>query len=664
MNQVKNKLDYDKYYMESQFKNIIFDCIQNLRKSEIISSERSLFILNYLLFLKMVESKLDSEIKLLDNPFKFQNEYFSKETLLNSVYFSKLANHDEKTISLLFNVLWNEILSKHILLQKMYLPGHCFQILNTFMFKVVTQKINSIDININNLSNDFINVISLIHSSKSLLQLHNSINLKKIMLDLIEPQVFDDGSFESCCDPTLGIGGFLSSYIEYVKVIAKEKKIVINWELIKSKKLLYGSEHNYELFHFCMTNMLISSGCILNLENGHFIKNPIMDKYDNIICTLPIIKTEYDFSKMVDFYIPIKCDSLLLLLIQAIIYILKVSGKCAIVFHDCRDIGGKTNYYFSKAREYIFRTCEIKEVGIFPSGFFKHYHSKIYLLFFIKKNECKSVFDLTEPNDKSKKRNTEIKFNNNNTYHTESIKYFEYDIINMQKKYLFDVSIDIIEQNNFSLKIDDYMIHYKLHLENEAKNNINKMTDLISIHNFMNTRDSKILKNMFDNNNDMWTYYQDYIKENKNTYSNYDTPVNEIIKYLDSKKNRKLSIIDLGCGRENLIQNHFSSNPNFKIKAYDFISINNCIACDISSIPDESESTNICILCESLIGMNWKDYIKEAKRVLCFNGLLIISDLIEKYNQTKDYLVGLEMIIWIDKDNIADKWFSIYAINN
>ncbi len=43
------------------------------------------------------------------------------------------------------------------------------------------------------------------------------------------------------------------------------------------------------------------------------------------------------------------------------------------------------------------------------------------------------------------------------------------------------------------------------------------------------------------------------------------------------------------------------------IIGYDYISYNCSIKCDISNLPDEDESTKICIYSQSLIGFNWKD---------------------------------------------------------
>ena len=37
--------------------------------------------------------------------------------------------------------------------------------------------------------------------------------VKKMMVKLIDPQIDADGKIESCCDPTMGTGGFLITYL-------------------------------------------------------------------------------------------------------------------------------------------------------------------------------------------------------------------------------------------------------------------------------------------------------------------------------------------------------------------------------------------------------------------------------------------------------------------
>jgi type I restriction-modification system DNA methylase subunit len=61
------------------------------------------------------------------------------------------------------------------------------------------------------------------------------------MIELINPQMHNDGKIDTCGDPTMGTGGFLITYLRYVLKQAKEKNINPDWEFIKTEGL-YGKE--------------------------------------------------------------------------------------------------------------------------------------------------------------------------------------------------------------------------------------------------------------------------------------------------------------------------------------------------------------------------------------------------------------------------------------
>ena len=62
------------------------------------------------------------------------------------------------------------------------------------------------------------------------------------------------------------------------------------------------------------------------------------------------------------------------------------------------------------------------------------------------------------------------------------------------------------------------------------------------------------------------------------------------------------------------------------------------------------------------MGSNWKDYLIESLRVLEYNGDMIISKSIERYDVIKKYLEGLNMKIIIDNFIENNRWFVIHAI--
>jgi type I restriction enzyme M protein len=169
-------------------------------------------------------------------------------------------------------------------------------------------------------------VISELMTGKVLGQFFTPLKVKKIMMDLIKPKLFDDGTIETCCDPTMGTGGFLLSMIKNVTVQSKEKGIELNWENIKAS--MYGKEIDTATYQLAMSNMLISTGHIFSkLDNGDSIRESISRKFDIVLSNPPfgIKGISYDeFTQDVKDILPIKSTNAVSLFIQLIIHILKV----------------------------------------------------------------------------------------------------------------------------------------------------------------------------------------------------------------------------------------------------------------------------------------------------------------------------------------------------
>ena len=62
------------------------------------------------------------------------------------------------------------------------------------------------------------------------------------------------------------------------------------------------------------------------------------------------------------------------------------------------------------------------------------------------------------------------------------------------------------------------------------------------------------------------------------------------------------------------------------------------------------------------MGSNWTNYLIEGLRVLEYNGEMIISESVERYDSIKKYLIGINMKIIIDDYVEINRWFLIHAI--
>jgi hypothetical protein len=180
----------------------------------------------------------------------------------------------------------------------------------------------------------------------------------------------------------------------------------------------------------------------------------------------------------------------------------------------------------------------------------------------------------------------------------------------------------------------------------------------------MATQKSETTNQMFTTTPELWHKYHDSRDFSFKGYDKPDEiPLNKIITYLETKKkkNHTLNILDLGCGR-NLIQEHFKDNKKFTVTGYDYVGYNGSKVADISSLPEDDESVKVCVYSQALMGSNWKEYLVEGYRVLEYNGEMIISEAVDRYDVVKEQLVAIGMHVIHEEYAETNRWFYIYAI--
>jgi SAM-dependent methyltransferase len=64
-----------------------------------------------------------------------------------------------------------------------------------------------------------------------------------------------------------------------------------------------------------------------------------------------------------------------------------------------------------------------------------------------------------------------------------------------------------------------------------------------------------------------------------------------------------------------------------RVQSFDHVAINDKVtACDMKKVPLPEDALDVAIFSLSLMGKNWREYIKEAKRCLATNGYLLIAE--------------------------------------
>ena len=175
-------------------------------------------------------------------------------------------------------------------------------------------------------------------------------------------------------------------------------------------------------------------------------------------------------------------------------------------------------------------------------------------------------------------------------------------------------------------------------------------SELSELHQRYKTLTSQNLHTEFNEQPELWHKYHEISEENEKSFPEDEIPRNRIIQELNKQTfKRTKKVVDMGCGKAQISQ-YFSEDNRFQFINYDHISSNDTIiSCDISNIPLEDDTVEICILSLAMWGSNCEDYIKEANRILESNGELYIIEPTNRkrwseHDENKNIIEGKEGI--------------------
>ena len=164
-------------------------------------------------------------------------------------------------------------------------------------------------------------------------------------------------------------------------------------------------------------------------------------------------------------------------------------------------------------------------------------------------------------------------------------------------------------------------------------------SELSVLHQKYKTMRSDTLAQYWVDNPTAWQEYHRISETNEESFPSESIPRNQIIRELEEikmKKDRTKDVLDLGCGKA-LIAKHFQDkgDTRFKFTNIDHVAINETVQVgDISKLPFENGSVEICILSLAMWGSNCKEYIQEVHRVLESGGRLYIIEPTKRWTET------------------------------
>jgi type I restriction-modification system DNA methylase subunit/restriction endonuclease S subunit len=444
--------------------DIFRSCLDILRDNEHLTGDKALRPLGYFLQLRLLESQFGRTIDIDNFPYDFSEYEFperQRAEVLKLVRFSYLATVKEDNLVNNMQYLWNDVLSVHPATKNVFLKGRSFELKRQTTYKKIIDKLASVDfssIEEDILGEAYEEVVKDIMIGKTLGQFFTPPKVKEMMVNLINQRLYPDGTTESIFDPAMGTGGFLITCLRNLIQKSKVSGVKLNWEFLRKNSIISGRECEPDTYQLAVSNMLISSGNMFFLEQGDSIRDPITAKYDIVMANPPfgIKGLEYDeiTSPLRNEYLPIRSKSSTPLFLQAIIYMLKVNGRCAVVLPDGQDLFSKSKSLVA-VREYLMKTCELKEVIYLPAGMFTHTTIKTCVFYFYKRKEGNEVLDLKIKHSDGKETDRSYVFTK--AHQTEKVVFSEFD--GTTKRFIAEVDIEQLEKNQYSLNASEYLRH-------------------------------------------------------------------------------------------------------------------------------------------------------------------------------------------------------------
>jgi restriction endonuclease S subunit len=287
--------------------------------------------------------------------------------------------------------------------------------------------------------------------------------VKDLMVKLVNPSVNEDGTVETLFDPAMGTAGFLMSSICHIQKQAELKGIDLDWKFI-TEQGFGGREAEPSTFQLAKSNLLISSGHLFStIEQGDSIRDPITNKYDIVLANPPFGIKGLDYQEITSHlrneYMPIESKSAVPLFLQVCISILKVGGRCAMVMPDGQELFGKSKGLIA-LREYLMKTCDLKEIYFFPPGVFTNTSIKTCVVYFHKKKEGKDIVKIGGNKTRTYKFSA--------THQTKKVKFYDYNPYEKVKNLLVEVDVNRLAENGYSLNYAEYLEEEEEKEENEG----------------------------------------------------------------------------------------------------------------------------------------------------------------------------------------------------
>ena len=214
------------------------------------------------------------------------------------------------------------------------------------------------------------------------------------MVNLCNPGFKYNDVPESVCDPAMGTGGFLTSYVKYYKKYSEKS---IDWKI--QQKELHGCDTDPRVACIARLNIFMETGgnCPSNLITHDSLYGDLTQSgYDIILANMPFGIEGLTHAECCERVKSLKIRGTKSepLFLQLMMASLNINGRCAVIVPETTLTN--TSKLHVETRQYLFKNFEVLQVLKMKGKFFLNTSIKPVILFFQNSGKPTSVVEYSE----------------------------------------------------------------------------------------------------------------------------------------------------------------------------------------------------------------------------------------------------------------------------
>ncbi|MGA9381727.1 MAG: zinc-ribbon domain-containing protein [Phormidium sp.] len=172
----------------------------------------------------------------------------------------------------------------------------------------------------------------------------------------------------------------------------------------------------------------------------------------------------------------------------------------------------------------------------------------------------------------------------------------------------------------------------------DVQRRLRRYGDFSQMNRLWNQTHSAKTHQRLQENPEEWAQYHTLYQKSRQDWA--IIPYEEMIRWCQQESG--FIIGDFGCGEAKLAE---AISDRHTVYSFDHIAINNnVIACDMSHVPLNDEELDVAIFSLSLMGFNFTDYLREARRTLKLDGQLHIIEATSRFGDIDQFCTDLEAL--------------------